>query len=142
MPKILVGDGDQTFRDIFHRLLARHGYDVEVASGGVDCVAKLRRSFPDLLILDLNLPWGGGDGVLAWIREESPTHGVPVVLTGAADYPEEVAEIIDPPVVDYVTKPFRPSVLLEKVASAVAKKGNGEPSNLNRVPPCPKLFIG
>jgi hypothetical protein len=43
---------------------------VETASDGLDCLKKLRRATPAALVLDLKLHWGGGDGVLAWLRED------------------------------------------------------------------------
>ena len=88
---------------------------------------------PAALVLDLELRWGGGDGILAWLREENPAHGIPVILTGTAKYPQAFASFIEPPVVDYLPKPFALTALLEKVRSAVAE---------NRHHVCPELFIG
>jgi hypothetical protein len=50
-----------------------------------------------------------------------------VVLTATAGYPSDVSEDIEPPVVDYLAKPFALTVLLESVRSALAKHGHEAP---------------
>ena len=119
---------------LYRRFLTVRGYRVETSTGGLDCLAKLRHVTPAVLVLDRELLWGGGDGVLAWLREESPAHRIPVVLMApVADLPH-TAEFIEPPVVDYLPKPFALADLLESVRSALARTGPREPSSLDRVP--------
>ena len=89
---------------------------------------------PAALVLDLELRWGGGDGVLDWMRGEHPTLGVPVILTATLDYSRDFGELIEPPVVDFLPKPFTLSALLETVRYAVVREGRNERSNLQRVP--------
>ena len=57
---------------------------------GNDCLRKLRQLTPAVVVLDLELRWGGGDGVLAWLRQESPGPRMPVVLTAATGYQLEL----------------------------------------------------
>ena len=83
---------------------------------------------------------GDGDGVLAWLRGENPTHGIPVIVTATAGYPLDFTGFIELPVVDYLPKPFVLTALLEKVRSALENPGRRKPSNPNRV--YPELFIG
>jgi DNA-binding response OmpR family regulator len=101
---------------------------------------KLRQRTPAAFVLDLELHWGGGDGVLAWLREESLMHGIPVIVTATAGFPQNVADAIEPPVVDYLAKPFTLTALLERVRSAAARNAQGEPSNPHRV--YSELFVG
>jgi len=138
-PPLLIADGDAELCDIYRRFLTDRGYEVETSSDGLDCLMKLRQVTPAALVLDLQLRWGGGDGVLAWLREENLMPGVPVILTATADYPLDLAAFKDPPVVDYLSKPFAVTALLESVRSAVGRR---EPSNLNRVAGASELFIG
>jgi DNA-binding NtrC family response regulator len=139
---LLIADGDAESRGRCRRFLIECGYEVETASDGLDCLRKLRQVTPAVLVLDLELRWGGGDGVLAWLREEGPAHRIPVILTAMAGYPRDFAEFIDPPVVDYFPKPFALPALLESVCSAIATKERSELSFLNCVPAAPELFIG
>ena len=140
--RLLIADRDAELCQVFRRFFTERGYEVEASADGLDCLAKLRQVTPAVLVLDLALLWGGGDGVLAWLREESPAPTIPVLLTATAAAPPEMAECNEPPVVDYLPKPFALTALLEKVRSAAAKKERWEPSNLNRVPRYSELFIG
>jgi DNA-binding response OmpR family regulator len=134
---LLIADGDAELCDLYRRFLAERGYEVETSSNGLDCLRKLRQLTPAAFVLDLELHWGGGDGVLAWLREESPTHGIPVILTATAGFPQGFAGISEPPVVECLPKPFTLAALLERVRSAVATSLRPNP---NRV--CSELFIG
>jgi len=136
---LLIADGDAELCELYRGFLTDRGYEVETASDGLDCLWKLRQRTPAALVLDLELCWGGGDGVLAWLREESPCHGVPVILTATAGCAPDVAATLNtPPVVSVLPKPFALAALLEKVGSAVANNGQGS-SNQRRYS---ELFIG
>jgi DNA-binding response OmpR family regulator len=141
-PIVLIADSDAELCDRCRRFLGEHGYEVETAPDGLDCLEKLRRVRPAALVLDLDLRWGGGDGVLAWLREGNAVTGVAVVLTAAADSPADVATHVRPPVVTFLPKPFAPAALLKTVRAAVAGKGRGEPFDRNRTATCSELYIG
>jgi DNA-binding NtrC family response regulator len=137
---LLIADGDAELCDLYRQFLTKRGYEVETSSDGLNCLRKLRQVTPAAIVLDLELRWGGGDGILAWLREEYPAHGIPVILTATVGYPQAFASFNEPPVVDYLPKPFGLTTLLEKVRSAVAEKIQREPSNRHRA--CPERFIG
>jgi DNA-binding response OmpR family regulator len=50
---ILFADGDGDLCDLYQMYVADRGYHVEIASEGLDCLEKLRRARPDVLVLDL-----------------------------------------------------------------------------------------
>jgi len=137
---LLIADGDAKLCDLYRQCLTKHGYEVETSSDGLDCLRKLRHVTPVVLVLDLELRWGGCDGILAWLREEDPAHGVPVILTATGGYSRAFARFLEPPVVDYIPKPFALTTLLETVRSAIADKIAREPANRHRV--CPELVVG
>ena len=141
-PRLLIADRDAELCEAFRRFLTERGYEVETSTDGLDCLAKLRQVTPAVLVLDLELFWGGGDGVLAWLRAEHSASKIPVLLTATAAAPPDMAELNEPPVVEYLPKPFALTALLESVRSAVTRSGRREPSNLNRVPRYFEHFIG
>jgi DNA-binding response OmpR family regulator len=120
-PTLLIADGDARLCAIYQKFITERGYEVETASNGLDCLAKLRRATPAAVVLDLELHWGGGSGVLAWLREERAASGVAVILTSTAGHPLDVTEAAEPPVTCFLRKPYTLVALLERVRSAVAK---------------------
>jgi DNA-binding response OmpR family regulator len=139
---LLIADSDAELCDAYRRFLTGRGYAVATAADGLDCLEKLRRLTPAVCVLDRELRWGGADGVLAWLREERATSGVSVVLTATAGYPPDVAVDIEPPVVQFLPKPFGLAALLESVRELMARLGHEEPFNWNRAPASPEFFIG
>jgi DNA-binding response OmpR family regulator len=140
-PNLLIADSDAALCDLYQRFLNRHGYQVAIASDGLDCLKKLRQERPALLVLERELRWGGGDGVLAWLREEHAVSGVAVVLTTTGSLSNR-ADDMKPPVVRFLPKPFTLVALLDTVRAAVARKGRAEPFNRNRATAGSELFIG
>jgi CheY-like chemotaxis protein len=134
-PILLIADSNAALCDLCQRFLSDHGYEVETASDGLACLAKLRQVKPAALVLDLNLRWGGSDGVLAWLREQSAAAEVPVVLTATGDSLPEAVEDCEAPVVKLLPKPFALAALLETVRAAVAKKGKEESVKKKRAAP-------
>jgi len=133
--RLLIADRDAERCEVVRRFLTERGYAVETSTDGLSCVAKLRQVIPNLLVLDLELLWGGGDGVLAWLREESPAPRFPVLLTATAADPLAMAACNEPPVVDYLPKPFALAGLLERIRIAVGKMERRERANLDREHP-------
>jgi DNA-binding response OmpR family regulator len=122
-PTLLVADGDAELCEIYQSYLNALGYEVETAANGLDCVEKLRRMTPAALVLDRELCWGGGDGVLAWLREDNTRSHIPVVLTTlAVGYSPETAEDLNPPIVKFLRKPFALRTLFESVQAIVANR--------------------
>ena len=134
---VLIAESDAELRDAYRRFLTGRGYDVETAADGLDCLEKLLRVTPAVLVLDRALRWGGADGVLAWLREESATFEVSVVLTATAGDRPDVAGDIELPVV-FLTKPFGLAALLESVRGLMARTGRERPFNSNRVSAAPE----
>lgn len=121
-PDLLVAEGDIELCRIFQRFLTKQGYQVATAVDGLECLEKLRQAAPAVLILDRELCWGGGDGVLAWLREENAALDVRVILTDTVGYGPEGAPAVQAPVVQFLPKPFALTALLESVRDAVTHR--------------------
>jgi hypothetical protein len=80
--------------------------------------------------------------VLACLREESAGSGVSVVQTATAGNPPDVAGDIEPPVVQFLPKPFTLTALWKNVRRLMGRMGHEEPVNWNRASGSPELFIG
>jgi len=141
-PTLLIADGDAELCDLYQRYITGRGYEVETASDGLECVAKLRQATPAAMLLDLELRWGGGDGVLAWLREDRAAPQVPVILMATAGCSPDAFKDIEPPVVQVLPKPFTLTALLMSVRAAVARNARTPPFNGDRASVRSELFIG
>jgi CheY-like chemotaxis protein len=116
MPSVLFADADRELHDVYTSLLSAYGFQVETAGDGLECLAKLRQSVPDLLILDVEMLWGGGDGILEIMRKDPQLSSTRVVLTSAAPLSHAFTTVTAPPVVRTLTKPFVLSAVLNRVS--------------------------
>lgn len=116
--RLLIADSDESMLAIYDRYFSANGCLVETAAGGVECLDKLSRFLPDVMIVDMHLPWGGGDGVLAAMQDDESFARLPVVMLDAAD---ALPGTINPGTVAHHHKPVSLAALLASVRSAVGQ---------------------
>lgn len=119
LTRVLIADPDEPLLTVYRELL-RKEFDVVTASDGLKCLARLRERAPDVLVLEPQLPWGGGDGVLAAMRDESDLANVLVmILTECRD--RHVLESVAPfAISDYCVKPLSPAHLTTRIRTVLA----------------------
>ena len=81
--EILIALADETLAEKYTRFFRNSGFRVAQAWNGLDCWDSVQRLRPDAVILDEPLLWGGGDGVVARLREDLSDAGIPVVMLDA-----------------------------------------------------------
>ncbi len=97
-------------------ILARDGYEVLGANGGEEGLALVREEIPDLILLDLMMPDMDGWQVYQHLKEDETTREIPViVVTAKVQSIDKVLGLQVAKVDDYITKPFRPEELSERV---------------------------
>lgn len=79
---------------------------------------------------------------LAWLRERDDGAALPVVLMATAGHASSLARDIQPPVVEFLHKPFGLTTLLESVRAAVPRTQRADPFSLYRTSSGSELFIG
>ena len=67
--RVLMADPDESLQPVYREPLLQEGFELATAASGLECVARLRERVPDVLVLEPQLPWGGGEGVLAMMGE-------------------------------------------------------------------------
>ena len=82
--KILVVDDEPNIREVLSALLTSAGYDVTTAKDGFDALLQLKRSLPDVVISDLNMPQMSGFELLSVVRRRFPQIMV-IAMSGAYD---------------------------------------------------------
>jgi len=118
---ILVVDDEPDLLELVRFNLDRAGFRVETAVSGEEALARLRRSVPDLLVLDLMLPDLSGEEVCRRVRADPGLTGLPVIMLTAKS--EEVDRVVgfELGADDYVTKPFSPRELVLRVKALLRR---------------------
>jgi DNA-binding response OmpR family regulator len=83
--KVLLVEDDAVARKIIERSLREAGYEVAFAFDAVSAVARVRAESPDLIVLDLGLPGGGGATVLQRLKGIEAMSNIPVVVLSAKE---------------------------------------------------------
>ncbi|MGB7449658.1 MAG: response regulator transcription factor [Ornithinimicrobium sp.] len=123
MMRVLLAEDDETISEPLSRALRREGYTVDVAEDGRAALTSTEGEAPDLVILDIGLPYLDGLEVCRRIRQEGLTSPV-LILTARGDEVDTVVGL-DAGADDYVTKPFRLAELLARVR-ALLRRGNDQ----------------
>jgi len=124
---ILVADDDNDVMAVLLDTLEPEGFRVLSASNGEAALAIARAEYPDVIVLDWMMPGLDGLQVCRALRADSDPRlaDVPVVLiTGRSDA-ADTATGFDAGVTDYLTKPFKPSVLLTRLHAWLLRTGSG-----------------
>ncbi|HLW66231.1 MAG TPA: response regulator [Gemmataceae bacterium] len=122
--RVLLADRDSKFLELVGAHLARERIAASQASTGLECLARLRAFGPDVLVLDPNLLWGGGRGVLAAMSEDPDLAAIPVILVCNQEDTGSFSKLEAPQVREYLTKPLSPTALtraIRKVAASSKK---------------------
>jgi DNA-binding response OmpR family regulator len=82
-PTVLIADADELLAAAYRAFLVAEGFNVCCVTSGLDCLAHIRRQTPQALIVDAELPWGSGEGVLEMLAHEVALPHVPAVLLTA-----------------------------------------------------------
>ena len=115
-PLVLVADDDDIL-ELIRLRLDRCGYQLVVARTGAEALAVAASRHPDLALLDVNMPGMDGYAVIAELRGDPATRGIPVILLTARAQTTDVSHGFALGAADYITKPFSPQELEGRVAS-------------------------
>jgi CheY-like chemotaxis protein len=89
VPILLIADSDVRRRGELRRFFFNSGFLVAAASNGLECLAELVALEPDVLVIALEIPWGGGDGVIARLNDGLRIGRKPLILV-IGDAPAEM----------------------------------------------------
>jgi two-component system OmpR family response regulator len=120
--KILTVDDEDDVRRLIATKLTKEGFEVIQAADGEEGVAAAKRSKPDLVIMDVNMP--KMDGLTAAGIIKKTLKPAPIVLMLTADGAEaDVLKGLAEGAEDYIVKPFAPRDLISRVKVALLKAG-------------------
>ena len=120
---ILLADDDFNIHLLAEAALSKD-YEVTTAEDGEECLASIRSTIPDLLILDLNMPNLDGFAVLRHLRAEMALHHLPILVLTASGDETSTRSAFEAGATDYLTKPFTIPQLTTRVATCFARSAN------------------
>ena len=127
-PAIAVVDNDRETVELLQRVLGGAGYRVVTTADPRAAVQLVRDEAPALLLCDVNLPEMDGYAVLKAIQEDPLTASCPVVfLSPNLEFSERIRAFRHG-VIDYLTRPITPEVVLRKVENALEGRGGRAPA--------------
>jgi|ERR687892_300528 CheY-like chemotaxis protein len=117
--RVLVGDDNEQMRRLIVELLEGEGYEVAEASDTGQVLEQVSHARPDLLVLDVQMPGGGGVEALRAIRADPANAGLPVLLlSGSVDLHVDLASEVGADA--QLPKPFRIEDFREAVGTLLA----------------------
>jgi len=119
--RVLVVDDDPVIQNLLRVNFEMEGYDVIVANDGVEGLERARNDAPDILVLDVMMPRMDGLTVARHLKADPETAGIPILLLSAKAQESDVRAGDESGADDYLTKPFDPVNLLDRVAALLAK---------------------
>lgn len=124
---VLVIEDDEGIQTFLKEMLLDNGYNVLTASDGISGLKIIKKSVPDLVLLDLGLPDMSGESVCGQIKKDFPD--LQVIMLTARDTPHDMIQGLNLGADDYLTKPFVADVLLARIQARLRGK-SGEDSKL------------
>lgn len=123
--KILAVDDEKHIVRLVQVNLERAGYEVVTANDGKEALQKVQDENPDLVVLDVMMPYMDGFEVLQNLRRNPATREIPVIMLTAKAQDADVFKGWQSGVDCYLTKPFNPMELLSFVKRIFDSMGGG-----------------
>ncbi|MBI5743374.1 MAG: response regulator [Elusimicrobia bacterium] len=112
MAKILAVDDDLSILEIYKEIFVKAGFEVRTAEDAVSAVTLYQQFQPDLLVLDVDMPAGGGQKVFDRLRNLLQTATPIVFSTGMPESVQNLAKLAN---VAVLKKPVTPDLLIAEV---------------------------
>src|SRR2546429_9122719 len=118
---VLVVDDDPVILQLLRVNFELEGYEVVTAADGEEGVQQVRAQQPDVVISDVMMPRYDGMHLVRALKDDPATAGLPIILLSAKAQSDDVTKGLELGVDDYVTKPFDPLELVERVNDVLSK---------------------
>lgn len=120
--KVLTVDDSKTVRIIVKKAFKPYDCEILEAANGVEGLAVAAKENPDLILLDVTMPVMDGVEMLTKLKSDSALKSIPVIMLTAEGGRDHVLKIAKIGVRDYLVKPFKEEVLIEKSSRVIDLK--------------------
>ena len=118
---VLVVEDDPTILQLLEVNFEMVGFTVVRAEDGLLGLEAARSKRPDVIVSDVMMPNMSGLEMVSELKADPDTAGIPVILLSAKAQGSDVRQGIEAGADDYVTKPFEPLDLIDRVNSLLAR---------------------
>jgi two-component system cell cycle response regulator len=120
--KILTVDDSKTVRIIVRKAFKAYDCEILEAANGVEGLAVAAKDMPDLILLDVTMPVMDGVEMLTKLKADPQLKSIPVMMLTAEGGKDHVLKIAKIGVRDYIVKPFKEELLIEKAGRIIELK--------------------
>lgn len=130
MARIMIVEDDEAISNELKELLLNSGYDGVILQDFNDPLNEILRVAPDLLLLDINIPYMNGELLLQNLRKVS---NIPIIMVTSKNSETDEALSISYGADDYITKPYNPNILLLRIGAVLKRTSTNYGANLNEL---------
>jgi len=123
--RVLVVEDDPGTQTLLRKQLTAKGFDVRIATNGLDGLMQLEQAMPDVIVCDVNMPELDGIGFVRAIKAKIETRKIPVIFLTASNDPRHMVDGINVGARFYLTKPFELNELIWKINRVLSANGGG-----------------
>jgi len=113
--KIFLADDDKDLISFLSSLLEENGYITFTAQTTETALNKIKKSLPDLILLDIRMPSIGGIELCRILKKNKKTRAIPVIMLTVQNSPVDKVIGLEIGADDYITKPFDERELLARI---------------------------
>ncbi len=119
---ILIVDDSEANRMVLNDQIFALGHTPVLAENGLSALSKISENPPSLILLDVMMPEMNGIEVLDRLKRDSQLCHIPVIMVSALDQMNSIVHCIQNGALDYLVKPFNPTLLKARINAALASK--------------------
>ena len=120
-PRVLSIEDDSAMGQFLRAVFTVQGFAFDLAADGRLGLTLAKERRPDLVILDLLMPYKDGFEVLRELKQDPVTHLIPVIVLSSSSREEDMVKALNGGAEDFVIKPFRARELMARVRRVLGK---------------------
>jgi chemosensory pili system protein ChpA (sensor histidine kinase/response regulator) len=119
--KVMIVDDSVTVRKVTTRLMERQGWEVTTAKDGLDAMNQLQDIYPDVVLLDIEMPKMDGFEVLKSVRRDPRLEKLPIIMITSRTGEKHKQQALELGVNQYLGKPFQEASLISTIDEVLAE---------------------
>lgn len=130
MDKIMIIEDEESIANELAKLLKNNNYEAILLKDFKNALDEILKLSPDLILLDINIPWMNGEILLQELRKKS---NIPVIMVTSINSETEEALSISYGADDYITKPYNPNILLLRIGAVLKRTKANYKTSINQL---------